>query len=186
MGYKLAGLALAIAVASSTSCSKPAEPAPENAVAASATILAPTSSAAGAGPAVEGASDEPLAWMAGNWCGKDEDQVLEETWTAPAGGETIGMSRTISGGRMISFEFMRIAEFDGVQALRAQPNGDEAVAFKRTDGGVDWIRFENKEHDYPQRIEYRKAGDGLHAEIGGPGANNKEEVISYDYQRCGK
>jgi len=185
MKHKLAGLTLAIAVVSSTSCSKPAEPAAANSAVASAMIVAPTASASVA-PSAKPESDEPLAWMAGRWCGKDEDQVLEETWTMPAGGETIGMSRTISGGRMISFEFMRIAEFDGVQALRAQPNGDEAVSFKRTDGGAGWIRFENKEHDYPQRIEYRKAGDGLHAEIGGPGANNKEEVISYDYQPCGK
>ena len=79
---------------------------------------------------------------------------------------------------------MRIADFEGKLTLMAQPNGDEAVPFARTDGGADWIRFENKQHDYPQRIEYRKAGDGLHAEIGGPGAGDKEEVVSYDYKRC--
>jgi hypothetical protein len=180
----VASLALAIAVISSTSCSKPAEPT-TNALASSATILMPASNASVA-VADEPNSDEPLAWMAGSWCGKDEDQVLEETWMMPAGGETIGTSRTISGGRIISFEFMRIAEFDGTQALVAQPGGDEPVHFKRSDGGADWIRFENKEHDYPQRIEYRKAGDGLRAEIGGPGAGGKEEVISYEYVRCAK
>ena len=87
--------------------------------------------------------------------------------------------------RLLGVAGLRQALGGGVlQALRAQPNGDEAVAFKRTNGGDDWIRFENKEHDYPQRIEYRKSGDGLHAEIGGPGAGGKEEVISYDYTRC--
>ena len=81
---------------------------------------------------------------------------------------------------------MRIADIEGKVQLLAQPGGEPATSFARTDGGADWIRFENKEHDYPQRIEYRKTANGLHAEIGGPGAENKEEVIPYDYVPCGK
>jgi uncharacterized protein YfiM (DUF2279 family) len=144
----------------------------------------PASAASAAAPAAQPASDEPLAFMEGRWCGADGDQSIEETWMLAKAGEAIGMSRTVSGGRMISFEFMRIADLEGKVTLLAQPNGDAPTSFARTDGGADWIRFENKQHDYPQRIEYRKAGNGLHAEIGGPGAGDKEEVISYDYTRC--
>jgi glucose/arabinose dehydrogenase len=150
---------------------------------------ATSASSVAATPAVAetpAASEEKLAWLAGNWCGKDEDQQLEENWMLPQAGEAIGMSRTVQGGRMISYEFMRIAEPDGNVTLFAQPSGEAATPFARTDGGDDWIRFENKKHDYPQRIEYRKTAAGLHAEIGGPGAGDKEEVIAYDYQRCGK
>jgi len=102
----------------------------------------------------------------------------------PQAGEAIGMSRTVEGGRMTSYEFMRIADIEGKVQLFAQPGGEPPTAFARTDGGKDWIRFENKQHDYPQRIEYRKTASGLHAEIGGPGAGDKEEVIPYEYQRC--
>ena len=79
---------------------------------------------------------------------------------------------------------MRIANLDGTLTLLAQPGGAAAVPFKRTDGDKDWIRFENPQHDYPQRIEYRRVGEELHAEIGGPGANGAEEVIPYVYTRC--
>jgi len=125
-----------------------------------------------------------LAWMEGRWCGNDEDQQIEETWFAPHGDETTGMSRTISGGRVISFEFMRIASLDGTWTLLAQPNGAPPTKFARTDGGEGWIRFENKEHDFPQRIEYKRTDEGLAAEIGGPGAEGKEETISYRYTPC--
>jgi hypothetical protein len=154
------------------------------------TKLAPPPAAAPApAPAVEPApvkqeaSSETLAWMAGNWCGKDGDQSIEESWFAPHANEMIGMSRTLAGGRMISFEYMRIMDLEGTITLIAQPGGAPPTNFKRTDGDRDWIRFENKQHDYPQRIEYRKAGEGLHAEIAGPGEPGKEAVISYEYQR---
>ena len=79
---------------------------------------------------------------------------------------------------------MRIANLEGTWTLIAQPSGNPPTKFARTDGGEGWIRFENKEHDYPQRIEYRSTGEGLTAEIGGPGAEGKEEVISYRYAPC--
>ena len=102
----------------------------------------------------------------------------------PQAGEAIGMSRTVEGGRMTSYEFMRIADIEGKVQLFAQPGGEPPTAFARTDGGKDWIRFENKQHDYPQRIEYKREGENLTAEIGGPGAEGKEEVISYRYAPC--
>ena len=175
------GLAIGIVAALTVACGQ--QPAPPAAGVPAAPAAEPAPAASVAAPA-QPVSDEPLAWLEGRWCGNDESQQLEETWMLAQADEAIGMSRTVSGGRQVSFEFMRIAKLEGVVTLLAQPNGDPPVKFARTDGGEDWIRFENKEHDYPQRIEYRKAGDGLHAEIGGPGAEGKEEVIAYDYQPC--
>ena len=142
--------------------------------AASAATIAPPAPASG----------ESLAWLAGNWCGNDESQALEETWLAPHANEALGVGRTLAGGRMLNFEFMRIVEIKGKLTYIAQPGGEPPTSFERTDGGDDWVRFENRQHDYPQRIEYRRAGDGLKAEIGGPGAGGKEEVIAYNYTRC--
>ncbi|MEO8162074.1 MAG: DUF6265 family protein [Arenimonas sp.] len=169
---------LALAMAG---CSKAPSPEPVPPVLASAATVASPAPA----PTAENPG-EALAWLAGDWCGMDDTQEIQESWLPPRKGEAIGMSRTVAGGRMISFEFMRIADLEGKVTLIAQPSGDPAVNFLRTDGGGDWIRFENKQHDYPQRIEYRKDGEGLLAEIGGPGEGDKEEVLSYRYQRCGK
>ena len=174
----LATSAMLLALAACTKPAPTAAPPDAAAPAAPATVAAPAAAAA--------ESDEPLAWLAGEWCGKDENQDIEETWLAPHASEMIGMSRTLAGGRMISFEYMRIMDLEGTVTLIPQPGGDAPTNFKRTDGGADWIRFENKQHDYPQRIEYRRVGEGLHAEIGGPGAGDKEAVISYDYTRCGR
>jgi hypothetical protein len=149
-----------------------------------ALALIPATYAGAADAPAAPAKQDDLAWLAGDWCGQDGEQRIEETWFLPQQHEAIGMSRTLEGGRMVSFEFMRIMEIEGVISYVAQPGGDAPTSFKRTDGGVGWIRFENKEHDYPQRIEYRVAGGGLHAEIGGPGAEGKEEVLSYEYTPC--
>jgi hypothetical protein len=145
------------------------------------TLLA-TALAVAAAPAR--AADDPLAWISGQWCGGNGDQRIEEFWLPAQGGGSVGLSRTIAGGRMISFEFMRIANIDGKVSLLAQPGGAPATEFARTDGGEGWIRFGNPAHDYPQWLEYRRKGNQLVAQIGGPGAGGKEEVVTYRYERC--
>ena len=130
------------------------------------------------------AADDSLAWLAGQWCGGEGGQRIEEVWLPAHDGGSLGMSRTSAGGRLIAFEFMRIANVDGKVSLLAQPGGEPATEFARTGAGPGWIRFENPRHDYPQRIEYRRKGNQLIAEIGGPGADGKEAVVNYRYARC--
>jgi len=174
-------IAAALAAALVAGCAQPATP-PASVATPPAPADAAAPAASTAAPAAK--SDESLAWLAGNWCGRDEDQLLEETWLAPHANEAIGIGRTLAGGRMISFEYMRILDIEGVITFIGQPNGDPPTNFRRSDGGDGWIRFENKQHDYPQRIEYKREGEALLAEIGGPGAEGKEAVISYRYTRC--
>jgi hypothetical protein len=40
------------------------------------------------------------------------------------------------------------------------------------------------EHDFPQRIEYRRDGDKLYAEVAGPGNNGVEAEIRLDFGTC--
>src|SRR6266436_2543525 len=49
-----------------------------------------------------------LAWMAGSWQGTAGGVEMEEHWLAPRGGEMLGLNRDVAGGRMVSFEFLRI------------------------------------------------------------------------------
>ena len=130
------------------------------------------------------AATPTLDWLAGHWCGGDAGERVEESWLAPRGGELLGLGRTIKGERMVAFEFLRITLVDGVPTYLAQPDGRAATAFARSAGGESWVRFENKAHDFPQRIEYRRTGDTLRAEIAGPGEDGKEMVIGFDYGRC--
>lgn len=132
------------------------------------------------------ASAGNLTWLSGRWCGGAGSERVEEIWLEPNGEHLLGVSRTTKDGQLASFEFLRIGPGDRVPTYFAQPGGRPPTAFAHTDGGDAWVRFENPAHDFPQRIEYRRDGDRLRAEIAGPGDDGKELVIGFDYTRCGE
>lgn len=124
------------------------------------------------------------AWLAGHWCDIDEDGQTEEVWLSPAGGQMLGMGRSLRNGRMVSFEFLRIGHTPEGVAYLAQPNGRPPTAFRLDAGGENWARFENPGHDFPTRIAYRREGDTLHAQIAGPGQGGEERRIGWRLHRC--
>jgi ketosteroid isomerase-like protein len=136
--------------------------------------------------AVEAETPGPMpAWMAGHWCADMGEEKVEELWLPPHGNVMPGLGRTLNPERTTGFEYLRIVDPDGIQRFIAQPGGKPPTSFGRTAGGENWVRFENPDHDFPQRIEYRKEGETLHAEVGGPGDNGEESVIRFDYKPCG-
>jgi hypothetical protein len=135
-----------------------------------------------------GCADAPVArsfaWLSGHWCSQSADQLLEEYWLPPNADLAIGVGRTLKAGKIVTFEFMRIETRDGATNYLAMHDGKPAVAFRLTASGPDWARFENPQHDFPKRVEYRRTPAGLHAEIAGPGKDGKEVVMPFDYQHC--
>jgi hypothetical protein len=109
-----------------------------------------------------------LTWMAGAWTRADADATTEEHWMAPAGNAMLGMGRSVRGGKMVEFEFMRIeVRGDGIFYV-ASPNGGDSVAFRMMEMGANRVMFYNPEHDFPKRIVYWLDEDGaLHARIEG-------------------
>ncbi|MFI4944866.1 MAG: DUF6265 family protein, partial [Burkholderiales bacterium] len=51
---------------------------------------------------------EKLAWFEGRWEGESDGLTMEEQWTSVRGGALLGVHRDVKGGRMVSFEFLRI------------------------------------------------------------------------------
>jgi beta-lactamase class A len=134
---------------------------------------------AGRGPARAGVSQ--IEWLAGNWIGKQGDATVEERWTPPAGGAMLAVSRTVAGGRMTAFEFLRIVERDGGLVYVAQPNGRPPVEFVLTEVGPGVAAFENPAHDFPQTIRYALQADGtLEAQVGAPG----RKTITFRFGRA--
>lgn len=129
-----------------------------------------------------------LDWLVGRWCLQRGDTVIEETWLPARGDIWFAVTRSVRAEVTTDFEFIRIALQDGAWSFLAQPQGKPATAFARTAGGDNWVRFENPQHDFPTRIEYRREGDNLTATIYGPdekgAGQNKEKAIRYPYQRC--
>ena len=125
-----------------------------------------------------------FGWLSGHWCSEDRGELVEEQWLRPRGDLMLGLSRTTKSGKTTSFEFLRIEIRDGSPHYVAQPGGVPPTPFRQTASGSDWVRFENPDHDFPKRVEYRRTGEGLHAEIAGPGNDGKELVIPFDYESC--
>lgn len=123
-------------------------------------------------------------WLAGQWCQEKEGERVEEWWLPARGGMLLSVGRTVAAGSVQSFEFLRLELREGVVTFVAQPNGTPPTAFKLTASGVDWARFENPQHDFPRRVEYRRTPTGLKAQISGPGEGGKELVIGFDYRTC--
>jgi len=133
------------------------------------------------------AAAEPAAfpaWMQGCWQWGNADPGSIEQWTAPAGGLMLGMSKTIKGGKLASFEFMRITEVEpGKLGYIAQPSGAAPTTFTLLQARDKEVTFENLGHDFPQRIMYRAAGDKLlHARIEGT-MNGKPKGIDFPMRR---
>ena len=71
-----------------------------------------------------------LHWLAGSWEARDGETCTEEHWFAPADDVAVGVSRTTSNGKTVSYEFMRIEQRpDGIFYV-AQPRGKPPFDFK--------------------------------------------------------
>lgn len=110
-----------------------------------------------------------LAWLAGRWGGEKDGLHSEEHWSSPAGGALVGMHKDVRGGRAVAFEFLRIVEdSSGRVCYLASPDGRAATVFCAVELGDRRVVFENKEHDFPQRVIYWRAEKNrLHARIEG-------------------
>jgi hypothetical protein len=111
-----------------------------------------------------------LAWLEGVWTGTTaRGLTMEEHWSSPAGGGMIGMHKDVRDGRMVSFEFLRIVADDssGVCYV-ASPGGAPPTRFCAIELSGSRVVFENRAHDFPQRILYWLDGERrLHARIEG-------------------
>jgi hypothetical protein len=133
-------------------------------------------------------SVEQLAWMAGCWRLESGGRIVEEQWMRPRGGTMLGMARTVRGDSTVSWESTRIyAERfgDGSRLVfAATPSGQPPAEFRATLATGDAVVFENPAHDFPRRVEYRRAGaDGLHALIAGP-MGGETRSIEFPYRRA--
>lgn len=132
-----------------------------------ATVVLMAASPLAAEPPAAGVAG--LAWLQGAWSGEKDGVVMEEMWTEPRGGALLGLHRDVKGDRMLSWEFLRIEAAEGGTFYYASPRSAPPTAFKLVETGARRAVFENKEHDFPQRIVYwLDAAGALHARIEGP------------------
>jgi len=110
-----------------------------------------------------------LAWLEGRWTGSQDGVEMEETWSSPSGGALLGLHKDVKGGRMVSFEFLRIEKTprEGVVYF-ASPRSAPPTPFRMIELGDRRVVFANQGHDFPQRILYWLDDRGsLHARVEG-------------------
>jgi hypothetical protein len=112
---------------------------------------------------------ERLAWLEGRWEGESDGVSMEEQWTSLRGGALLGLHRDVKAGRMVSFEFLRIEATPEGTFYFASPRSKPPVPFKLVEASERRAVFENRQHDFPQRILYwLDASGAMHARIEGP------------------
>jgi hypothetical protein len=122
------------------------------------------------------------AFMHGCWERRSGNRHVEEQWMRPRGGMMMGMSRTVRGDTAVEYEFVRLFERSGALIYAAQPSGQAPAEFTSTAITEGAITFANPQHDFPQRVIYRLAGDSLHARVEGI-MNGRERGVDFRYAR---
>lgn len=102
----------------------------------------------------------------------------------------LGASRTIVGGAVREYEQLMIKLENGKLVFTATPSGQQTASFTSTSVTDTSFVVENPQHDFPQRIIYRRRGaDSFTARIEGPagagGSGTATRGIDFPMQRTG-
>jgi hypothetical protein len=140
------------------------------------TVIAALAAAQSATPAAQ----PDLDWLAGYWLSCEEGIQVSETWSRRRVGIMLGNSIT-TGDDAFGWEQTRIeADADGL-TFHALPRSQPPADFRLVRSGPEEAIFENPDHDFPQRVIYRRNGDRLTARIEGT-ATGREQAMEWHYR----
>ena len=127
-----------------------------------------------------------LKWMSGKWTCDVQEGTMTETWTLTNDSTWVGESKFTKGKQLLFTEKISIVfrndKLVCLIAVSDQNEGKEIpfIESERTDSKVV---FENKTHDFPQKISYSKNGkDKLSAYVSG-NVEGEFHKIDFDLKR---
>ena len=126
-----------------------------------------------------------FGFMIGCW--QSADGVNKEVWSYPEGGIMFGYGTTTRDGAMTTWEQSRIDIRPSRSTYTASPEGQRPITFVEAPNSAtatapaSSVVFENGDHDFPQRIEYRAAKEGLAATIS---KLDGSRPVQYVWERC--
>jgi hypothetical protein len=127
--------------------------------------------------------------MAGCWESRDDSQklLISEQWMSPAGTSMLGIGRTVKKDKTTDWEFMRIEQRpDGIFYVAKPKANSTETDFKLISTDSSKFVFENKAHDFPQRVIYTVTKDTFTGRIEGE-INGKPRAVDFPVRRvnCG-
>ena len=127
----------------------------------------------------------PLHLLEGKWESVNEKNAHYEEWTNNDYGLS-GIGYVMTAGDTVFIEHLSIEKVEGLLTYLARVpghNGGETIPFQIGKETQNSIVFENKSHDFPQRIIYELAGDDqLNARIEGYDDGEFKEV-KFNYRK---
>lgn len=123
-----------------------------------------------------------VAWLQGCWQMTSGDRIVEEQWMAPRAGVMLSIGRTVRGEKLVEYEWVMLSEKDGRLAYDAHPSGQPSAIFTAQSASGTEVVFENPQHDFPQRVGYRRDGETMLAWIEGVVAG-KSRRVEFPYRR---
>lgn len=104
-------------------------------------------------------TDTETHWLLGNWCSNNPTMNAYENWTLKDYNHLIGESFVLVQSDTVFFEKIDLQQtkkgWEYVVTVRNQ-NNEQPVHFLATSICADSLVFENRKHDYPNRIVYKK------------------------------
>lgn len=124
-----------------------------------------------------------ITWLTGCLEMRTANRVVEEQRMAERAGTMLGMGRTVGARGMGDYELTLIREDAGRLLYVAHPRRQPVATFVARAATADSVVFENPEHDFPQRVGYRRVGaDSVVAWIEGTN-KGKAERFEFPYRR---
>lgn len=114
---------------------------------------------------------EKASWLIGEWGNTSKEGILTETWTKENDSTFLGKTYFITGKDTAFTESIQLMQKEDqllyIPTVSDQNEG-KPVSFILTTSSENQLVFENKEHDFPQKITYNKiTNDSIVAEIYG-------------------
>ena len=124
-----------------------------------------------------------IGWLAGCLETRSANRIVEEHRMAERAGTMLGMGRTVGAKGLGDYELSLIKEASGRLLFEAHPSGQPVATFAARVATADSVVFELPEHDFPQRVGYRRLGaDSVLAWVEGS-MNGKARRIEFPYAR---
>lgn len=132
----------------------------------------------------QGRSISDHAWLVGCWERARPTGRIIEAWMAPVDGVMSGTGTSVRDTTRRVNERLRLFYRGDTLIYEASPARQPMNEFKATRISADELVFEDREHDFPQKITYRRvAPDSLVARIEGDRAG-RQAPIDYPFRRA--
>lgn len=127
-----------------------------------------------------------LQWLLGTWVHESKSQFSKETWIKENDSTLSSYSYTQVGNDTVFAETMLLQQKEGnlfLTAAEADENNRTIVTFNMIPSEKGKFVFENKEHDFPQRIIYTNpTQDSIHAWIEGT-INGMSKTVDFYFTK---